>query len=391
MKMLFISDVHENPDSGAAGTEYQTIKALRNLGHEVDAVWSSGLPHKISHGNLHFLLEQPRAYRQVVESHLAQCDYDVIHVNQSAAYHAASYYQKLGCKGVFVCRSHGVELRANECLKAWSGKLGIQQRGFPKSLPGYLIDSGISRACRLAAKYSDGYIVSCTEDRDFLINRFDVSGERVACIAQAVPDTYLKSPKPMTEYRMQKLLMVGPPKLWKGVHILADAWSQLSRGNPCLSLTWVCSENEWGEAKALLPRQALESVSFVNLVSQQALIELYDSHGIFLFPSLFEGFGKAPLEAMSRALCVIASDTGGMRDVINTRVDGVLFEAGNANQLVAAIKEVCSNYDVACAMSDAARETALQYSWGRVADETVMFYEKLINLKQRNLNRSVHS
>ena len=385
MKILFVADVLPDPDSGAAGTEYQTIKALRASGHEVDTIWSSDLSHSIKHGNLHYLLEQPRAYRSAIAARMQCGDYDVVHANQSAAYLAARSHRKLGARAVFVCRSHGFELRAMETLAQWSEKLGIEQRSFPRSLPGHLIDAGIARSCRLAARYADGHIVSCTEDRDFLINRFGVPAEQVRCIAQAAPDTYLDLPKPMTPERVRRLLMVGPAKLWKGVHILAEAWNRLAETHQELKLTWVCSDQDWAEAEALFSPAAKQQISRVQPLAQDALMALYDTHGLFLFPSLFEGFGKAPLEAMARGLCVIASDTGGMRDVISSGHDGILFETGSASQLGSAIVELCSNDDKACRMAASARESAMHYSWGRVAAETVAFYESLIEGKQRQV------
>ncbi|EAU54512.1 glycosyltransferase family 4 protein [Mariprofundus ferrooxydans] len=383
MKILFVADVLPDPDSGAAGTEYQTIQALRAAGHEVDALWSSDLSHRISHGNLHYLLEQPRAYRSAIASRIDACDYDVLHVNQSAAYLAARNHRKRQSRAVFVCRSHGFELRAIETLAHWSKKLGIEQRSFPRSLPGHLIDAGIARSCRLAARYADGHIVSCTEDRDFLINRFAVPTGQIACIAQAAPDSYLQDPKAMSIERSQRLLMVGPARLWKGVHILAEAWNRLVETHDALKLTWVCSDQDWAEAEALFSPVAKQKVSRVQPLAQDALMALYDSHGIFLFPSLFEGFGKAPLEAMARGLCVIASDTGGMRDLINSGRNGILFETGNAGQLESAIAELCSDDDKVRRMGASARESAMHYSWERVAAETVAFYQALIERKQQ--------
>ena len=63
------------------------------------------------------------------------------------------------------------------------------------------------------------------------------------------------------------------------------------------------------------------------------LVQVYDRHGVFLFPSFFEGFGKAFLEAMSRGLVVIASDVGGMHDLIRDGENGFLVAPGDAAAL----------------------------------------------------------
>jgi len=381
VKILFVADIPADPNAGASGTEFQTIRVLRALGHDVIEIWSDQLPHRIKHGNLHYLIEQPRAYWQAISSQVAGQHYDVIHVNQSAAWLAAKYCHKHKLPGVFIARSHGFELRATETLNHWARKLKIPLRKFPGSVVGQLVDAGVARSCRLVAEHADGHIVSCNEDRDCLIDHFGVSADKIACIAQAAPDSYRSETQPMTGERMNRLLVVGSVKLWKGIHALTDAWNQLASANPELQLTWVCAPNEWPDASAMFAPEAKARTRFVENGTQAALMEIYDSHGIFLFPSLFEGFGKAPLEAMARGLCVVASDTGGMRDVMKSGVDGILFEAGNAARLGSVVLELCSDYDKTKKMAESARATAMQYSWNRVAHETVAFYEKLIDLK----------
>ncbi len=85
MKILFMADVLCNPDSGAAGTEYQTIQALKSLGHDVEPVWAGDLRRRIAHGNLHYLFSF-RAYEQQMLRRLNGKSFDVVHVNQPHGY-----------------------------------------------------------------------------------------------------------------------------------------------------------------------------------------------------------------------------------------------------------------------------------------------------------------
>ena len=81
MKILCMANVAPNPSSGAAGTEFQTIKALRELGHTVDEVWTDELSHHLRHFNLYNLFELPLAYRTALRKRLQSTRYDVVHVN----------------------------------------------------------------------------------------------------------------------------------------------------------------------------------------------------------------------------------------------------------------------------------------------------------------------
>ena len=109
---------------------------------------------------------------------------------------------------------------------------------------------------------------------------------------------------------------------------------------------------------------------------------MYDSHGIFLFPSLFEGFGKAPLEAMARGMCVIASNTGGMRDVIDSFDNAVLFEPGDRSGCIDVLKTLQAKPEMIESIAYRARETAIQYTWEAVAQKPVEFYQRLIERKR---------
>ena len=103
LKILFMANVEPNPNSGAAGTELQTINAMQKLGHKVDAIWQDNLSHIIKHGNLHNLIELPIAYRRIMRERLRLTDYDVIHVDQPHGYLAAKALISKKC--VFIHRS----------------------------------------------------------------------------------------------------------------------------------------------------------------------------------------------------------------------------------------------------------------------------------------------
>ena len=118
---------------------------------------------------------------------------------------------------------------------------------------------------------------------------------------------------------------------------------------------------------------------------QAQLLETYDQHGFFLFPSFFEGFGKVFLEVMSRGLCVIAADNSGAHDVIVNEVTGMLTPTGDADAMAQACLRVASDVPVAAAISQAAAESARAYTWERVARETIEFYKSLCQVKARAL------
>jgi glycosyltransferase involved in cell wall biosynthesis len=382
MRILFAADVPPDPDSGAAGTEYQTVEALRKLGHEVDCVWADRLPHRIRHGNLHYLLELPRAYRAAVRRYSSERTYDVYHVNQPHCWLAAKDHQRSRRPGVFVQRSHGWELRSQEVLDRWRRVWREPEKRFPGGVLSSLMRRLLARHNRLAARWCDGTIVSASRCRDYLVERHGVAPERVACVAQAAPADYCRRPAPPDDPgRRERVLYVAQFAFFKAPRVVAEAMRRLAERFPAASFTWVCDAAHHDAVRAMLGPAAAR-VALLGWMKQEQLCAVYDRHGVFLFPSLFEGFGKVFLEAMARGLCVAASDEGGMRDVIRPGDDGLLVPVGDAAALADAAATVMADAGRFARLSHAARATALQYTWERAARETAAFYERLLRLKQ---------
>lgn len=388
MKILFMADVPPDKNSGAAGTEYQTIEAIRALGHDVDTVWADQLPHRITHGNLHYLLELPFAYRRQALARLEQQHYDVLHVNQPHGYLAARAVRKLNRKTAFIHRSHGLESRGHREMSFWLETYGKENRTQLRSGVSNLMALAMSHNCRSISRYADGHIVSCTMCRDFLVEQLKVTPARIAVVPQAPTAAFVgRSPAAMTPERLKRILYVGQFVIQKAPMILAGVFNRLSRLNPELEFTWVCSKQHHEEARSLVDDHARDRLTLLDWMQQDRLLEVYDQHGLFLFPSFFEGFGKVFLEAMSRGLCVVAADNGGAHDVISNGLDGLLTPTGDASAMTRECQRLISDPQEAIRMSRAAAETARGYTWARVARETVAFYENRLDARARQLTK----
>jgi len=376
------ASVPADPNAGAAGTVYNTSKALRELGCEVDEFWAGDMPHRIKHGNLHYLLELPCAYRRAVRERCAQKEYDVVQLSQPHAYLAAEEHQRLGRPGVFVNRSHGLELRVNQVVRHWRKQLGVKANRFPRSLFSPVLGKMLERHWLKVASASDGIIFGCHEDRDFLVRALDVGPQKVVAIPHGVSEVYLRhDARPMTPRRRRRLLFVGQYAFFKAPHILAGIVDRVLSLHAGATFTWVCAARHQKAAAALLDGGIRDRVCFMDWLSQQELVSVYDDHGIFLFPSFFEGFGKAPLEAMARGLCVVASETGGMRDYVRSGKNGFLAPVGDVDGFVTRTRELLGRPDLCRSMSRQARSTALNYGWRRCAQEAVAFYRRLLEAK----------
>src|SRR5204862_2573694 len=129
-----LADTPADPNRGAAGTEVQTMRALRGIGHDVDASWSDGLGRRIGHGNMHLLIELPRTYERAALEALNRQPYDVVHVNQPHGFRAARAVHRASPRSVFIHRSHGFELNVEDTLRPWRERFREDTRGVARRL-----------------------------------------------------------------------------------------------------------------------------------------------------------------------------------------------------------------------------------------------------------------
>jgi glycosyltransferase involved in cell wall biosynthesis len=232
---------------------------------------------------------------------------------------------------------------------------------------------------RSIAREADGHLVSADLCATYLREHFGVPPARIAVIPQAPPFAYQEVPvAALGSDRLDRILYVGQFAFVKAPMILAAAFEQVLAQRPQARLTWVCAASAHREAAALLGPLGRERVTFVDWMPQRQLMDVYDSHGVFLFPSFFEGFGKAFLEAMARGLVVVASREGGARDLIQPGENGLLVPAGDPAALAQACLAVQAGKVDAAQMSANARATALLHTWQGVAEQTADFYARLI-------------
>lgn len=382
LRILVGADVHRDPNAGAAGTVFHTNEALRELGHEVDEIWTDDLPHRIRHGNLHYLLELPRGYRDAVRERCSVKEYDVVQLSQPYAWLAARDHQLSARPGVFVNRSHGLELLADSIVPAWHHRLGVRENRFPRSLLTELLRGLLHRHTRLVGRYCDGILVPASDIAGCLMERVGMPKPKVATVAHGVQDAFVsRPPPPFTPDRQRRILYVGQYSFIKGPHILAASLEAILERHADVEATWVCGAGYHEEVRALLGPQAARRVTLLDWMPQEQLISVYDAHGLFLFTSFYEGAAKASLEAMVRGLCVVGTDVGAMRDYIDDGVNGFRVPAGDVDAFVAASTELIGDLDLCQKMSRRARASTLEYTWRRCAEGATQFYEQLLSAK----------
>ncbi len=117
-----------------------------------------------------------------------------------------------------------------------------------------------------------------------------------------------------------------------------------------------------------------QKIIFTGHVTDQELEAIYQNTEAYIFPSLYEGFGLPPLEAMARNVPVISSDYESMREVLGNGAH--FFDAHKSENISKAILEVVANEQLKNELREKGSQLVKKYSWFKMAAQTFEVYHQ---------------
>lgn len=222
-------------------------------------------------------------------------------------------------------------------------------------------------------------LVGAEHTRDDVVQYLGVSPHRVAVVPLGVDARFTRVVTTRAELAHRFGIPPGPFVLWvgtfeprKNLGALVRAFALMRRRAPEVSLVLV---GDQGVAEPALQRdldQLASSIIRPGFVTDEELAVLYSSTTCFVFPSLYEGFGLPPLEAMACGAPVVASDRSSIPEVVGDA--GILVDATNPDALADAIESVVLTPERVADLRRRGMERARQLSWTRCAELTIETY-----------------
>ena len=134
--------------------------------------------------------------------------------------------------------------------------------------------------------------------------------------------------------------------------------------------------------ESLMRELALEGPGEIVMTGSLAPDELdavYRAADVFVYPSLYEGFGLPVVEAMSRGLPIVASNTSSVPEVSGDAALGV--NPRSVREIAAALETLCTDVDLAEKLAARGRARAERFSWDETARLTLGVYEQVVGAK----------
>jgi glycosyltransferase involved in cell wall biosynthesis len=118
-------------------------------------------------------------------------------------------------------------------------------------------------------------------------------------------------------------------------------------------------------------------VQLTGIIDDDQLCALYRRATVFVFPSLYEGFGLPLLEAMAAGACVVARRASAMAEVVGDA--GLCLETASPDELASGLATLLQDNDARGRLSEAARHQARLFSVRRMAEQTLDVYRRALN------------
>jgi glycosyltransferase involved in cell wall biosynthesis len=221
-----------------------------------------------------------------------------------------------------------------------------------------------------------------------IINIFGADPQKISVVYSAPTDAYQPLPQEptkkflATKYGLKKpyLLYAGGLNPRKNVAELIYAYSKINRDLHRLQQLVILGgdSKHANQLKLLVESLNLKAdVIFPGFVDSADLPLFYNGADLFVYPSLYEGFGLPPIEAMACGTPVITSNVSSIPEIVGDAA--VQVNPADTLQLAGAILEVLNHEELSAALVQKGLSHSKKYNWRQNAAKILEIYESVMN------------
>ncbi|MFQ5342083.1 MAG: glycosyltransferase family 4 protein [Anaerolineae bacterium] len=253
---------------------------------------------------------------------------------------------------------------------------------YPEYLPSPAMRLIFEVATRLALRTADHILTLSEASREDLVELYRVDRGRIAVTPLAAGPRFKPADRATIEELKHRrglpdryVLYVGSNKPHKNLPRLVEAFARIP--HPASRIPLVIAGHEdprYPQARERAAALGLDSVTFLGAVVEEDLPALYSGAELFVFPSLYEGFGLPVIEAMACGTPVACSNVSSLPEVAGDAA--LLFDPHTPESIAAAIRQVLQGADLHNRLRRRGLEQAGHFSWEHTARLTLEAYRQ---------------
>ena len=293
----------------------------------------------------------------------------VLHRERPDVYHAPHYVLPAGVR----CRS---VVTIHDCIHLM----------FPQYLPNKAAYAYARASMWAAARRSDCILTVSEASKRDILHFFDVPPGKIVVVYNAIDDHFWVEPPEEDVARVREryqldhefVLYVGNIKPHKNLVRLIEAFAEFRKGGfDAVKLLIIGDEiSKLPALRRAVHRHKLHKhVRFLGYLPDHTLAILYRLATVFVFPSLYEGFGLPPLEAMASGTPVVTSNVSSLPEVAGDAA--VLVDPYDVDSIVDGLRRVVGDRALAADLRRRGLERAREFSWERSVEKTREVYREI--------------
>jgi glycosyltransferase involved in cell wall biosynthesis len=260
---------------------------------------------------------------------------------------------------------------------------------YPEFLPSRLAFLYARGMIRRSLARGDRIIAVSQNTRADLMQQFAVDGRKIEVIYNGVEEVFRRRlPDEEIERWLRSLgisrpylLFVGNPKPHKNLDTVVQAYARARRLAP-FDAPLVCVGSRAGSEFKIRQRAEHlglgDQVRLLGHVAQEALPAIYQGATLFLYPTLYEGFGLPVVEAMASGVAVITSNNSALQEIAQGHAH--LVDPLDIPGMAKAIAQCMADADHRAALARLGLRRAKDFSWERTARKTLGVYLSVLGL-----------
>ncbi len=244
-----------------------------------------------------------------------------------------------------------------------------------------------------SVKRADHIVVPSISTRNDLVKHLNAGEKKISVVNLGIKNRFsiLHNAEKLTAARNKYgltgkiILCVSRHEPKKNLVRLVEAYHSLKKNVAIPHQLVLAGEKDWGHQDVADKTRELgleKEVVFTGFVPPEDLLCLYNIANLFVFPSLAEGFGLPPLEAMACGTPVICSNVGSLAEIAGTAA--VLVDPMDVNDIARAIKDVLEQAPLRSSLIDEGFKQARRFSWQRAVGEMEKIYRETAEHSTRN-------
>ncbi|HKV09253.1 MAG TPA: glycosyltransferase family 1 protein [Thermoanaerobaculia bacterium] len=258
---------------------------------------------------------------------------------------------------------------------------------YPEFLPSNLAFLYAQRMIRRSLTRGDRIVAVSQNTRSDLMHHFDVDGRKIQVVHNGVEDVFRQPLPPEDLARWMRdlglsqpyILFVGNPKPHKNLDNLVKAYAR-ARRLAQFDAPLICVGHRDGSEFKIRQRAEYlgvgDRVRLLGHVAKEALPAIYQGATLFLYPTLYEGFGLPVIEAMASGVAVITSNTSALKEIAEGYAH--LVDPLDIDGMAKAIARCMGDSEHRASLAKLGLRRSEDFRWDRAAKKTLEIYLDVI-------------